>query len=377
MEQAKSAEGISFLLDFWKEKYLSEYVSAGGSKVKFVTGRPGAGKSYYLRKLCQAAAEENYIVVSLSAGEVWLHDFREFFLAVMREINVDTLMQGCAGEVIRQMGHDAEEIPDGMSFMDYLSATGQGDPMTRRELRTQIRNIFLDNPLLDNNFAMACSLLTGGILGHPVLENASRDLILEWLDGDKSAKLNLLRTVGINAKISKYNARHMLRSLAEVIRISGHAGLLITVDDLDILQQKAGNEYVRYTKVRRDDTYESIRQLIDEIDSLHNIMIVYGFDRNMIDNEREGLKSYQALWMRIQNEVLSERFNRFVDIADLDRLAIQEYTPEYLVRMSSEMTINGGEPVSLTEAEEILVQSRFGGIGVPELVRLASVKKEN
>lgn len=43
------ARGIGFLTDFWKEKYLQEYIKDGGSKIKFITGREGSGKTYFLR----------------------------------------------------------------------------------------------------------------------------------------------------------------------------------------------------------------------------------------------------------------------------------------------------------------------------------------
>ncbi len=41
--------GISFLADFWQEKYLREYIRNGGSKIKFVTGRQGSGKTHFLK----------------------------------------------------------------------------------------------------------------------------------------------------------------------------------------------------------------------------------------------------------------------------------------------------------------------------------------
>ena len=31
--------GIEFLTDFWREKYMQEYIKNGGSKLKFVTGQ--------------------------------------------------------------------------------------------------------------------------------------------------------------------------------------------------------------------------------------------------------------------------------------------------------------------------------------------------
>jgi len=49
-------------------------------------------------------------------------------------------------------------------------------------------------------------------------------------------------------------------------------------------------------------------------------MFIFAFGRKLIDDENSGLKSYQALWMRIQNEVEGERFNYFTDIVDTDKL---------------------------------------------------------
>ena len=111
----------------------------------------------------------------------------------------------------------------------------------------------------------------------------------------------------------------MLRSLVEIIKVSGRPGIVVAIDDMDILVNSSSLEEIRYTKLKREDTYESIRELIDEIDTLKNIMFLFSFDKILIDDESSGLKSYQALWMRIQNEVSSERLNKFTDILDLDR----------------------------------------------------------
>ena len=70
--------GIDFLTDFWREKYLKEYIREGGSKIKFVTGQPGSGKSHLLKLTSRLAKQENYVTVSFSAKEIWMHDFRKF-----------------------------------------------------------------------------------------------------------------------------------------------------------------------------------------------------------------------------------------------------------------------------------------------------------
>lgn len=368
--------GIDFLTDFWEEKYLREYIRDGGSKIKFVTGRQGSGKTYFIQQMTKLARKENYKTVRFSARDVWMHDFREIYIEIFHQCDILDCLEAVSHHLIREMGFDVQEIPEGVKFIDYLSQNGMGDALTKREIRAQLKQIFLDNPMLDNNFALACSMLTGSILGYPVLEEQNRELLLAWLEGDRTIKLSQLRAMDFYpSRITRYNARHMLRSLAEVIHMGGYSGLFIAIDDLEILISRSSLEPIHYTKMKREDTYESIRQLIDDIDSMKNIMFVYAFDRKLMDDENAGLKSYQALWMRIQNEIVGERFNRFADMADLDRLAAQEYTPDVIVAISESIARMQKSvpavPLDREAAEEIVRQARTGAVGIPLLIQTA------
>ena len=367
-------DGIGFLADFWREKYLQEYIRNGGSKIKFVTGRTGSGKTHFLRLMMAVAREEHYKTVWFSAKDIWMHDFKEIYVEIFHQCDLLSCLEAASGSLIREMGYDPQDIPAGMKFIDYLSQNGEGDAVTKREIRAQLRRFFLENPMMDNNFALACSMLTGSILGYPILEEQNQELLFSWLEGDRSIKLSQLRALDFYpSRITKYNARHMLRSLAEVVRMGGFSGLFIAIDNMEILTSRSSLEAVHYTKMKREDTYESIRQLIDDIDSMKNIMFVYAFDRELIDNENAGLKSYQALWMRIQNEIVGERFNRFTDMVDLDRLAAQEYSPEVIVAISkslADLRLNRtAEPLTEEQAQEIVSQARTGAVGIPRLIQ--------
>ena len=74
--------------------------------------------------------------------------------------------------------------------------------------------------------------------------------------------------------------------------------------------------------------------------------------------------------MRIQNEIVGEKFNRFADMVDMDRLAAQEYTPEVIVSMSRELAERQKDmaPLDSEQAEEILRQARTGASGIPQLI---------
>ena len=330
--------GIQPFAEFLEEKYLAEYISKGGSKIKFVTGRPGSGKSHFLNYLSAKAKRQGFIAINFSAKNVWLHDFKEVYLEIYRRCDLMACLSRCAEKIILELGYDPKDVGAGMTFADYLSSLGDLDAITKKEIRNQLQQLFLKNPLVDNNFAAACSLLTGGILGHPAMEDSSKELLLGWLENDKEAKLAAVRKLGLSpSRITKYNARHMLRSLAEIHRIAGYPGFLVTVDDMGILAGPGPMDTIRYTKLKREDAYECIRELIDEIDTLKNIMFVFAFDRRLIDDELTGVKSYQALWMRIQNEIMSDRFNQFTDIIDLDGLGRHIYNEENLAQMSERL----------------------------------------
>ena len=368
--------GLDSLAAFWDKQYLDFYIPRGGSKIKLITGNAGSGKTHFSRWIKKAAEERGFVTVSFSARDVWLNDFRYIYLEILRQCNLAALLSRCANQVVVRMGYDPADIPEGKQYVDLLAERGENDPMSKKAIRDILREMYTKNPLLDNTFAQACSLLTGGMLGHPVLENTHRQTLMDWLNGKENLKSAQLRAAGLTpAKITRYNARHLLRSLCELIRMAGQPGLLVIIDDLEVLLNRGSGETMRYTKARRDDTFESIRQLIDDIDSLRNVMFLLCFDRDLMDNESAGMKSYQALWLRVQNEVISTRFNRFADIVDMDRYGEAAYTPEVLVEMSEKLAAAlaaeeqlSVSPLTLEEAAALRERAAFGQLGLPYMM---------
>ena len=367
--------GTEDLIDFLSRHYLETYIPEGGSKIKFVTGRPGSGKTQLLELLADAAESRGFLIVELSAAEVWMHDFRELYLAILKRLDLQAILRSCAYEIIREMGYNPREIPAGQTFLDFLAERREADAISKSTIRSLLRNYFTKNPVLDNCFAGCCSLLTGDMLGYPALDNASRELLYSCLYGEKGVKASQLRALGITpARVTKQNARHLLRSLAEIIHRSGLSGLLVEIDDLERLMLSSTDLSIRYTKGKRDDAYENIRQLIDDIDSMRYLFFILGFDRDLIDNENSGMKSYQALWLRIQNEIVSTHFNCFADILDLDRLDDQVFNADLLCELSEKVSAvfleNGvaAAPLSEEQACEVLDAARYGSLGLPYLV---------
>ncbi|MDY0289883.1 MAG: DUF2791 family P-loop domain-containing protein [Sphaerochaeta sp.] len=372
--------GVQFITDFWRERYFGEFIREGGSKIKFLTGQRGSGKTHTLNLVSSLAKSEGYVTVNFSAKQIWLNDFREVYLEILRQSNILDLLQRCSDKIVERMGYNPRDILPGTTFIDLLGQQAMADALNRREIRQQLRQMFLDNPHLDNNFALACTLICGGMLGHPSLEEQNRDLLLDWMHGDKKIRVTTMRPLGLApSKITKYNARNMLRSLSEVVTLSGYSGLLATIDNLEVLVDRSGLNPMHYTKMKREDTYESIRQLIDDIDNFKNIMFVFSFGRELLDNDNAGLKSYQALWMRIQNEIVGSRINKFTDIVDLDQVADQEYSPALLVEMSRRLAevVSHVDVTAMVideeKALELIRKAKMGGVSLPRLVGQATM----
>ena len=100
--------GVQFLTDFLRDQYFKDYIPAGGSKIKFITGRAGTGKTHLTRVLAEDARAEGFLTVSFSAREVWLHDFREIYLRILNECNLEQILHGCAETIMRDMGEDLD-----------------------------------------------------------------------------------------------------------------------------------------------------------------------------------------------------------------------------------------------------------------------------
>lgn len=383
MNRITQGEGIRFLLDFLKKEYLEEFIASGGSKIKFLSGKEGSGKTHALKLIAEDGIKENYAVCSFSANDVYLNDFSLIYAEIIRNIDILACLKDCAKQIALKVSVNAKDIPETRTAVDYLTSTGEMSVILRGEMRNFLNDFFLKNPQMDNSFAQVSALITASLLGLFTLDAESIDLLCGWMNAKKEIKLSSLKPLGVSpARITKYNARHMLRSLCELVRLSGRKGILVLVDDLDIMMKKEGSGTVKYTKMKRDDSYESIRQLIDDIDTMHNIMFVFAFDRAMIDDEKYGLKSYQALWMRIQNEIESSRFNCFTDIADLDRLARQEYSINYLMEMSLEFAAEAEEKGIMADVldegqiEELQRQARYGTVGLPLLIKENTLIKQ-
>lgn len=315
---------MSRLLEFLTTEYLGWYIKTGGSKIKLLMDKDGTRVTEVLHALCRAAAAHGYAIAYLDAAAVAkINLFSNIYQAMVRDLDLAALVSDYCCRVVGALGYDAGEIPAGSDFVAWACEKhGRVPERLRREVQERLERDLFRNRFINRSFATVVLQLAASALGAVEKKLSEEDgvLLYTWLRGEE-VPLRDLRRFHVYTRIDRYNARLMLRSMVELARLAGKAGLFLAVDRLEILLSQKETGRALYGKAARDEFYESVRQLIDGIDALSFMMVVLGFHRELADDEKKGLRSYEALWLRIQHEVAGSRVNLFRDFLDLDEVA--------------------------------------------------------
>lgn len=312
------------LVPFLIREYLEGYIKTGGSKVKLFMDKDGTKVTRVLQALCSAAAEHNYAVSYLDASKVAkVNIFSNVYQAALRELDLVTLVESYCYRVVQSLGYEASEIPEEADFVSWACLThGRVPERLRNQVQEQLEKDLFRNRLVNRSFAIAILQLAADFLGarEKRLTEEDKTLLYTWLRGEE-VLLRELRRFHVFVKVDRYNARSMFRSLIELVCLTGKTGLLLALDKLEVLLAKKEGGRLLYSRAARDEFFESIRQLIDGIETLSHLMIILGFQRALADDEQKGIHSYEALWLRIQHEVKGSKTNLFRDFLDLDEVA--------------------------------------------------------
>src|ERR1051325_661731 len=100
--------------------------------------------------------------------------------------------------------------------------------------------------------------------------------VLEWLRGELQT-ISAVRSVPINSKIVRHNARALLRSLFHWLRLIGGRGVVITLDLRQVSRAGKG-DFVRYTPAAVLDAFEVLRQMVDEAEYFEGLFLLIKTD---------------------------------------------------------------------------------------------------
>jgi hypothetical protein len=358
-------------VDFVIEKYFKGFILLGGSKVKFLVGKEGVGKTHTLRLVGSLSSDVGYLPVYLDAREIRLQRIDFLYAEIASKIDLPALVFAyCKRLGTKIAGEKALECQNSESLRKVLiSELGTSDALTGR-LRQGLAGL-LSSRKIHRYFGVAMMHLAQDTLELKVLEPGKREILYSWLKGEVVSAL-ALRQFQVFTKLDRYNGRNMLRSLFAFIRMAGYAGTLVCIDSLEnLVDEDPDIQRAIYSRIARDDAYEMIRQLIDEIEEFESVIFLFAARPELFTHSTRGVKTYYALWMRIQEEVVLRRFNKFADSVKLDNIfdpPAPDSPEEILIRaIFGDQTASGNN--SLTPEERYTVtqlrdlSSRVASIG--------------
>ncbi len=293
---------------FLAREYLRGYVDTGGSAVKFAVAADSVAPSFR-DQLVGEAREAGYAVATVDAATTRVHLMEQIFFEVARQVDWD----GLAAEALRGATTAAGFPPptDDVPTLDALAVHYRTDA---RELKRDVDRelqlrIFKDFNMVQE-FRIAMLRLCQAAFRTGQVSDAEHAALLEWLRGDLR-QMSALKSALIYRRIARHNARQMLFSLPHWLATNGCAGLLVVIDVRRLgvarrppVEERAGQYYTRLGLL---DAYEVLRQLIDSTDELARCCIVVIAAPELLTDELRGLDAYQALKLRIFDEIRDRR----------------------------------------------------------------------
>ncbi|MDD3925955.1 MAG: DUF2791 family P-loop domain-containing protein [bacterium] len=289
-------------LHLLQREYLDDFIPGGGSSIKVAVSARSMTADVRDAVLHTSAAG-GYLTAFVDASQVRVHLVDQLFYAVSRQIDWEAEADGFMRRLLNANGILVEPGQP----LDRLDIIAEANGREARELLSEINRLISNevfiNRLYCREFRTAMSMLCRGRINPQNVTPTDSELIMQWLLGEKCS-LTALKKVQIFQRIGRHNARLLLASLSMWLHANGKAGLALVMDiDAVITDYPIGHNPVRYTTASLLDTYELLRQFIDDSDEMSYFLMVVIAGPAILEDPKRGMDRYLALKMRLVEDV--------------------------------------------------------------------------
>lgn len=269
-----------------------QHAQEGGAGVRFIVGRFGAGKSFFLNLANAVGLAKN-------------------FLVARADITTDRRLHGNGGqaralyaELMRNLASKAK--PEGGALRsvlekwisDVMNEMGADDAAVEAAITKKLR------PLqeLVSGFELH-SLLHAYYRAHKAGDDATQEKVIRWLRAEYDTKGEARSDLGVRTIIEDRDFYDYLKLFAAFARIAGYQGLLVCIDELVVLSHRLASKQARLAN------YEAILRMLNDCiqGNVEGLELLFsGTDECLLD-KRRGLYSYEALASRLQRNVFDEK----------------------------------------------------------------------
>lgn len=273
-----------------------EDVKNGHSIVKFWIGEFGSGKSFMLHLLNTVALKQKFVVTNAD----FTPDNRLYsnagkgvalYSAIMDNVAIQTKPEGGALPTLLEKW--IEQI---------MVQTAQANGISLADIREeQYIGLVQDNIMKTVNEITEVGGFDFGFVimkyyeGFVRQDEALRRNALKWLKGEYKTKTEARTDLGVREVINDLNYYDMLKNFCKLFVSIGYSGFMINLDE-------AINLYKISTSVMREKNYEKILTIYNDCfqGKVSNLFINFAGTKEVLENPRRGLFSYQALKSRLE-----------------------------------------------------------------------------
>jgi hypothetical protein len=281
---------------------LADFVGAGGAMVRFAVGDTPADLAYARRSLKQLADDSKLHFFDVDGSRTKLQYPNEILASVAEQIDFHRVMTSFLFQAIVDEGYEIPSGAEDFVLRDVASINEVVPKDVHAIINARIRSGIMRDRRLMRDVRYALWAIAREVL-RGVPSDIAGDVPKRWLSGNASS-IRELREFGIVQKVTRYNARGLLRSILTWLPASQWNGSIVFINALRLAEPRNLRDGgVYYTRPALSDVYEVMREFIDETDDMSHVLLVFAMPGEFlsIDPRGRGMGVYQALQFRVNS----------------------------------------------------------------------------
>lgn len=264
-----------------------DQIDNGGATVRFIIGRFGAGKSFFLNLARMVALEKSFVVAQADiTPDKRLHatggQARSLFAELMSNLAIRSKPEGGALPSV---------VERWISDLDYkLRSGGTSESDMPKAIYEHLKP--LQDLVSGYDFATVIGKYYEGFQSG---NDGLMACAIRWLRAEYTTKTEARQDLGVRSIIDDENIYDYLKLMAAFVQMAGYSGLLVSFDEMGVLSHRLNSSQAR------NANYEMILRIVNDClqGNVSGIGFVFAGTDSFLDDKRRGLASYEALATRL------------------------------------------------------------------------------
>jgi len=288
-----------------EREYLHTFVREGGATVKFAVCADDRILKDCQMQLEEMARQQDYLYTKVDSRYTKIHMVEKLFHKIAKQLDWDDLAYRFMIRLLEENGYRIPSNRKEFSLREIAALNERKEPMLRRDVQTWLEKTIEGDSELCREFRMAMIRICLAQLKAGDTDRVLATAVKEWLCGDLRLVSGVKKAL-IYQKVARHNARHMLSSLTRWLRLSGHGGLVLSIDISQYFRKRdpgdQGNTLV-FSPSAALDLYELLRQFLDASDDMEGFLMVVMTPPEFLSDVRRGVDRYEALKLRVWDDI--------------------------------------------------------------------------